>query len=249
MRIRELNDWMVLNNIIYKIYSTQDEYAMRCEVLEQLKMVIDFDAADFYLAEPAGQGLRCPALYNCEDTNCDDLDSLDYSRGILYSGKTVIYRETDIFSDEERTKTEYYQRVYKPNNWHFSMQVILYYQQEFMGVITFYRTIGKDNFEYDDIFIMDMLKNHLAYRLHSDRAAVQNPIRISAEDAVKAYDFTKREEDVFRLLLDGLDNQQIADQLVISVHTLKKHILNIYRKAGVNNRLSLLRKMTLAQKN
>ena len=29
------------------------------------------------------------------------------------------------------------------------------------GVITLYRNIGKDNFKYDDIFLLDMLKEHL----------------------------------------------------------------------------------------
>ena len=31
----------------------------------------------------------------------------------------------------------------------------------FLGTITFYRTIGKENFKYDDIFVLDMLKDHL----------------------------------------------------------------------------------------
>lgn len=46
----ETNDWMILNSIIYKIYTTEDVTVMRTALLEQLKMIMDFDSADFYLA-------------------------------------------------------------------------------------------------------------------------------------------------------------------------------------------------------
>ena len=60
---------------------------------------------------------------------------------------------------------EYYKKVYKPNNWHYSLQVVIAKDHHFLGTITFYRTIGKENFKYDDIFVLDMLKDHLAYRM------------------------------------------------------------------------------------
>ena len=50
MKSLETNDWIILNNIIYKIYTTEDFDEMRTELLEQLKMLVDFDSADFYLS-------------------------------------------------------------------------------------------------------------------------------------------------------------------------------------------------------
>ena len=50
MKSFETNDWLVLNSIIYKIYTTNDFDGMRKQFLEQIKTVIDFDSADFYLA-------------------------------------------------------------------------------------------------------------------------------------------------------------------------------------------------------
>ena len=90
----------------------------------------------------------------------------------MLSGKSLIYRETDIISDESRVEMEYYKKVYKPNNWHYSLQVVIAKDHHFLGTITFYRTIGKENFKYDDIFVLDMLKDHLAYRMekHQRRA-------------------------------------------------------------------------------
>lgn len=47
---------------------------------------------------------------------------------------------------------------------------------------------------------------------------------------------TDRELEVLQLLCDGCTNQQIADELVIAVSTVKKHAGNIYGKLDVNNR-------------
>ncbi len=50
---------------------------------------------------------------------------------------------------------------------------------------------------------------------------------------------SKREQEIVLLLLRGETNKSIEERLFISVHTVKNHIYNIYRKLGVKNRLQL----------
>jgi DNA-binding NarL/FixJ family response regulator len=45
-----------------------------------------------------------------------------------------------------------------------------------------------------------------------------------------------REVEVLRLLAAGKGNQQIADELVISLNTARKHVANILDKTGAANR-------------
>jgi HD-GYP domain-containing protein (c-di-GMP phosphodiesterase class II)/DNA-binding CsgD family transcriptional regulator len=47
---------------------------------------------------------------------------------------------------------------------------------------------------------------------------------------------TRREIEVLRLLVRGLSNKEIAEQLVISRKTAGSHVEHIYSKAGVSNR-------------
>jgi DNA-binding NarL/FixJ family response regulator len=47
---------------------------------------------------------------------------------------------------------------------------------------------------------------------------------------------SSREIDVLRLLAAGKSNAQIADELVISVNTVIRHVSNIFAKTGAANR-------------
>ena len=154
----------------------------------------------------------------------------------------LIYRETDIISDEKRVNTEYYRRVYRPNNWHYALQMIFGRNKSFLGVVTLYRTIGKEDFTYEDVFLMDMLKDHMAYRLYQERThQMTAQEKLTMTEAVRKYNLTKREQTILGLLLQGMENAQICDQLSITVNTLKKHILNIYRKLGIRNRVQMFK--------
>ena len=50
------------------------------------------------------------------------------------------------------------------------------------------------------------------------------------------YILTKREKEVFNLLIKGLDTLEIADELSISEKTVRNHISNAMQKLGVKGR-------------
>ncbi|PYI50748.1 hypothetical protein DLM86_28585 [Paenibacillus flagellatus] len=54
---------------------------------------------------------------------------------------------------------------------------------------------------------------------------------------------TPREREVLNLVLRGLSNQEIAEKLYISAHTVKNHITKIYEKLDVCDRTQALAKI------
>ena len=67
--------------------------------------------------------------------------------------------------------------------------------------------------------------------------AAQVLIRATRAPAEKpGFDLTDREREVLALLVEGLNNNQIADRLVVSVSTAKFHVSSILSKLGASSR-------------
>jgi DNA-binding NarL/FixJ family response regulator len=54
-------------------------------------------------------------------------------------------------------------------------------------------------------------------------------------------DLTQREYEVLGLIAEGLSNDDIAEQLTISRHTVARHRENLMRKLGLHNRGELVK--------
>jgi DNA-binding CsgD family transcriptional regulator len=68
----------------------------------------------------------------------------------------------------------------------------------------------------------------------TDLARIEGP---SGLDRVRgSHELTKRELEVLRLVAVGKSNRQIAAELVISGHTVRRHLQNIFAKLGVSSR-------------
>jgi DNA-binding CsgD family transcriptional regulator len=241
------NDLLLLNNTIHHIYSFEDSFDMRKQLMQKLSLLIPFTGATFYLADVTDSTkMSHPIAYNLPDEFCEqyieNYQSLDYSRGLLFTGKSMVYRESDILADSQRVQTPYYKIFYEKYNFHHSVHIIISNHQLFLGVLSFFRQKDAPNFNQNELTILTCLVDHLEFRLYQDYqklkiADKKKTVRQTAED----FWLTKREEKVLRLLIDGLDNQEICDLLCITNNTLKKHILNLYRKMNINNRVQLFK--------
>jgi len=71
---------------------------------------------------------------------------------------------------------------------------------------------------------------------------LRNPNRISLENSKEDFALSKREIEVLEQLSQGLDYNEISENLFISPSTVRKHIENIYKKLHVNNKMKAVKK-------
>lgn len=67
-------------------------------------------------------------------------------------------------------------------------------------------------------------------------APSSSPLRFGGQASGGEFGLTAREAEVLRLLARGLPNKQIAQELGLSVHTVERHLTNLYPKIDCRSR-------------
>jgi DNA-binding NarL/FixJ family response regulator len=73
------------------------------------------------------------------------------------------------------------------------------------------------------------------------RSFMENYRSESTAKSKQAFDLTKRETEILRLLADGLNSKEIGDKLFISKKTVDNHRLHLLQKLNVKNVAGLIK--------
>jgi NarL family two-component system response regulator LiaR len=66
--------------------------------------------------------------------------------------------------------------------------------------------------------------------------ATQVLIKATTQPPALGHDLTDREREVLTLMIEGLNNREIGEELVISSSTVKNHVSSILSKMGTTSR-------------
>ena len=75
---------------------------------------------------------------------------------------------------------------------------------------------------------------------------VEAVIRAATAHAAGTHGLTRRESDVIRCVLRGLDTRAIASELGCGTKTVETHVTSLLRKTGTSGRLELAARAWLA---
>lgn len=248
------NEVMLINEMIAKIYTAGDLTLLRKDFLEQLRMMIPFKVGTFYLAsgderllkDPVAMGLA-PEDMNLPQKYVDHYAQGDFSRFIYANGKSMVFRETDMFSDVIRKQYAVYNEIYEPSNLYYCVDMSISYAGEFLGIVSLYRE--KDmNFSDRELDIIKLFLTHFENRLYREKGTKGTDVAVDPKvikkgdyNYITKYGITVRETEVLMMLMTGATIQEISESLSIMESTLKKHASSIYRKLGITHRWELVK--------
>lgn len=257
MAYLEENEWMLLNEIAYNISFIYTVEEMQDEILNRwLPFLISYDAAVFtrltldennvyQMTGLVGNNLSQRMLEVWRKNTQED----DATRWVIYREQSMVFLDSSMMSEERLKATALYREFYLPNRLKYSLGFCIAYGNEPVGFLKLYRREERGDFSQRDIFILEQLQKHFAYRLiyESKRGDARYFFAKGYHDKMcRRYGLTERESELLYMAVQGYSNDDIAQEMGISIHTVKKHFHNIYGKMNVRNRVQMLRYMPLS---
>jgi two-component system, NarL family, response regulator LiaR len=86
--------------------------------------------------------------------------------------------------------------------------------------------------------LVSAIRSAFARRMTLSSEAATALVNSTSQGVPAGQMLTEREQEVLALIVEGLNNSEIARKLVVSTSTIKFHTANIYSKLGVDNRVA-----------
>lgn len=161
---------------------------------------------------------------------------------VSHAPESIVVRSSDLIG-ESRLDSPLFRGMYQQYNIYDTMSMNVAYNHQVMALLTLYRTRADGVFTDEEAFYLRSLAQHTNYAYYTIRQRDGQQVRQARtmEEIIETYALTRREAEVLKLVFQGRNNQEILDQLMVSRHTLLKHLQNLYRKCGVSSRWDLLK--------
>ena len=167
-------EWILLNEIAYNISFIYKFEDMKNEILIWLKSLIGFDGAlitkvqensedkedwrkELYFVKTTSSGIDERTMGVWEEETSKNL-------WLIFSGRNSAFIDNDRFSEQKWEEQRIFQEFYQPNGFYYSMSMVFTFKEEPMGMIQLFRTKESGSFTRRDLFALDQLQKHFAYR-------------------------------------------------------------------------------------
>lgn len=238
-------EWLTVNKVLLELYDISDITIFANRVLRIFRMLIPYSKGYFIIFDEEEKINREYSSFlemdeEIYDIYIDNYYEKDYLKYVFdISNHTVTYRDTDIMDEGMRRKTDFYREFLSPNDIPYGAGVLLCREGKNIGVMNYFRNRMLGDFSDKDMFILDILKEHLSHMLLRLMKQDVPDSRQRYKKAAVLYGLSEREEEVLFCMLENMSNGEIAEKLCISLSTVKKHVYHIFEKMNVNTRTQM----------
>lgn len=152
------------------------------------------------------------------------------------------FRDSDFISDRVRDQSPVFNDIYKPQGIYYALRIELIRRSSVIGQFALFNSKSRGEFSDRDLHIANLLAQHLSLK-YSELLECKNPRNEKLDlyrQRLAKYELSQREFQVVVCVVDGLMDTEIAEQLFISLSTVKKHLYNAYSKIGVSSKSQLI---------
>lgn len=151
-------------------------------------------------------------------------------------------RATDVMPQPALRRTEFFNDFLARDGLHWGINLFAWDGAHNIGDLRIWRDRRHDNFDDDDRVLLDFVRPAFVAALKRCRSTAPAAAPAPAGGALPL--LSPREQAVARLAADGLPDKRIAQQLGISVTTVRTHLAHAFEKCAVDNRVALARRLS-----
>lgn len=235
-------DQSSMSKVIMEIYSAPI-IDLLLDCCRGLKKVIPFDHSYTNLNDQTNK-FREIFNYRSEDTDEETLASyadyyheIDFISWYYKQRVPMTFRATDLVSPETIESSRIHKEWQSKMGVFYTATACIAADDILYGTISLMRSKEAGDFTDAELSILNEVNQHLCNRFKLTYPNGVNRLMMDAgvDPIAGKYSFTPREWEITCLLMQGFSRASIAEKLMISTNTLKKHVANIYRKMGVNS--------------
>jgi DNA-binding CsgD family transcriptional regulator len=213
-------------------------------VVESLARLVPGEAVGYYEWDLAAhvvpnRSVEAPALSTPPDvTEARSSLCSTYPLSIMrLSSATTPCRLSDFISFRALHRLEYYNHVLRPLRIEHQMRLWLPAPSKSSRVFYFSRRRADGDFSDREWNLLSLLRPFLI--------AMYERFELRRSSfPVNADGLTAREGEILRWVAHGKTNEEIAAILVVSTHTVRKHLENVYAKLGVHTRTAAVARVS-----
>lgn len=211
------------------------------EIINLMRNLLDVSAVRFALVKPQihikgyvsyNVAKETEEIYQARYAHMDPMHPSRFKDSDI----TVICSDTMMPENEWREST-FYKEYMAPHNFNHDTDVFFRQNGEIIAVLTLCRDDNLGAFHKKELEQLRHLQPFMEYALNK----IYQPKRFSERELFsKRYSLTERELDVVEVVMAGADTKTMANELNLSMATVKTHLQHIFEKVRVHSTKELI---------
>jgi DNA-binding CsgD family transcriptional regulator len=239
--------------IMRELVSSHDSAELRLRVGSLLLRLFDAQYFASYVWDYRSQTFAERVSINMDDANLSNYERhfqfCDPITPTLQRRKTATC-VTEIISRRRLEQTEFFNDFLARDGLHYGINFYAYSSGRNIGDLRIWRSRRKHDFTRRDAAILDAVgaaftQSLLNTRLNEAEPGTDMDVLARVERAGNRAGLTRRQKEIAAAMLLGGSDRRIAQELCISVPTVRTHIRTLYQRFGVSSRMQFARALAL----
>lgn len=236
------SEWKKISDVLLELYATDSEQNLSKRILDSVKSLVKYSKGFVLFFEPNKKIVNEISFFEGFSEASSKKIAEYFNDKQFVQDLKGCFLISEMASGRSRFESALLQNILFDEKISSGFGISFSVNSKVVGIAVFSRTDLQPDFSRKEIYTLEVLKKHIENIVKNIQCSknLSEAMNRCFAQATYRYSFSEREIEILKLIADGKSNAAICDTINISLSTVKKHVYNIFNKAGVNSRTQLL---------